>query len=117
MIILCRYAGLDSQPTFKLTGSHVVAGGATLDRLVRRFDLIRPFPRHQAFACPNDDGSQVVATLHYRRHTVRISVGLGGCNVVTNGDLRRSAANLENKNPVGPKLLAELRALTSPPRG
>jgi hypothetical protein len=113
MINLCRYSGFNAQPRFKLRGSDLVTGGSPLHRLVRRFDSIKPFPRHEAFACPNDDGSQVVATLYYRRqHEVRISVTLSGCQTATNGDLTRAAFNFNNRNPEGPRLVAQLTALT-----
>jgi hypothetical protein len=112
MINLCRYSGLNSHPTFKLLGNDLVADSQTIGKLVHRFDALKPLPPGQTFACPADDGSQVLATLYYRQHQVTISTELTGCNGVTNGDLERSATNLDNKNPQGPKLLAQLKRLT-----
>ncbi len=46
------------------------------------------------------------------RHQLTISVGLTGCQTVTNGNLNRTAADLYGTHPTGPKLLKQLRALT-----
>jgi pimeloyl-ACP methyl ester carboxylesterase len=99
-------------------GSRLVTDRRTIGQLVERFDALRAFPRGVFGAsCPADDGSEVLATLVYTAfshgHQVTISTGLAGCNAVTNGDLRRTAANFENKNPVGPRLLGQLERLTA----
>ena len=43
--------------------------------------------------CPDDDGSQVVATLTYpQSRSVAVSVGLRGCETATNGTVSRTAS-------------------------
>lgn len=112
-ISLCRYSGMNSHPDFGLVGSDLVTARSTIHRLIRRFDALKSPPPNQAFSCPADDGSQIVATLLYRaQHEVQISVTLSGCQTATNGDLRRAAFDFDNRNPQGPKLVSELQALT-----
>lgn len=113
-IRLCRYSGLNDHPASALIRQRLVGGGRAVRGLVRQFDALRPFPPGvYAVACPADDGSQILAFLAYPSgHRVTISVGLTGCNLVTNGDVHRTAANFAYQNPAGPKLLAALERLT-----
>jgi hypothetical protein len=113
MINLCRYSGLNSRPRFKLVGNDLVTDGPTIHRLLDRLDSLKSPPSDQAFLCPSDDGSEVLATLNYPgQHEVQILVTLSGCSAATNGDLTRAAFNFDNRNPQGPKLLAQLERLT-----
>lgn len=112
-INLCRYSGMNTQPNFRLVGSHLVSRRATIRRLVHRLDALKSAPPNQAFACPADDGSQVVATLLYpAQRQVQISVTLSGCETATNGDVTRAAFNFDGRNPQGPKVVGELKRLT-----
>jgi hypothetical protein len=109
-IELCRYSGLNSHPASALAGSDYITNHRTIDRLVRRFDALKRMPR--GVFCPADDGSQVLATLFYAGHQVTISTRLTGCQLVSNGEIERTAADFKNRNPAGPKLVSELERLT-----
>jgi hypothetical protein len=52
-----------------------------------------PEQQHGTVVCPDDDGSQVVATLMYSQsRRLAVSVGLRGCETATNGAVSRSAS-------------------------
>jgi pimeloyl-ACP methyl ester carboxylesterase len=112
-INLCQYSGLNAHPASSLVGSDLVKRQRVIRRLVAKFDALRAFPKGVFIGCPADDGSQVVTTLFYSGHQVTISTGLTGCEQVTNGNLRRTAANFANRNPEGPRLVAQLERLSS----
>jgi hypothetical protein len=77
---------------------------AAVTRLTGEFDELQPM--RGGFACPVDDGSEIVALLAYPHgRSVTISVNLRGCNSVTNGDVFRTA--------LGTKLVAQLERLIS----
>lgn len=109
-IRLCRYAGLNARPSRALTRTALITNSATVTGLVRGFDRLPS--ASGTFHCPLDDGSEIVALLTYpHERTVTISVGLRGCQTVTNGDLRRTAAGTSGQP--GPTLVAQLERLTS----
>jgi hypothetical protein len=65
---------------------------------VRQFNELPPFPPG-AFACPADDGSQIVGLLAYPNgKRVTVAFELTGCQGVRNGDVVRLA------NGYGPHL-------------
>ncbi len=81
--------------------------------LLGEFDKL-PAQGPVAIACPSDDGAKIVAQLAYPSgHQVKISLGLGGCNAVTNGSLNRLAAGIGAPRPFGTQLVAQLSRLTS----
>jgi hypothetical protein len=105
-IRLCRYSAIPSH----LVRSTLIGAHRPVSSLVRQFDRL-PATKG-TFACPVDDGSQIVALLSYPSgHRVAIDVHLKGCNEVTNGDLFRAA--LGRPGQPGPVLLARLERLTS----
>jgi hypothetical protein len=109
-IRLCRYAGLNGHPPRSLVRAALVTSRTTVASLVQAFDRLPAGTG--TFSCPVDDGSAVVALLSYPHGRVlTISVGLRGCQVVTNGDLRRTASGT-NGQP-GPALVSRLERLTS----
>jgi hypothetical protein len=113
---LCGYAGLNGAAPLQLERSRLLTGAGLVTHLVDEFDALPPYPKASLF-CGLDDGSQVLALLAYpggRRVTVEVDET--GCNRVTNGDVARIASGYGN-TPVGPRLVAELRALTAPVRG
>ena len=81
---VCRYSGLN-QPT--PAGSLVKAGdvnSAELPSLVKALNAAVPMPMR--INCPNDDNSSDLVMFGYSNgHTVNVTVGLRGCNVVRNG--------------------------------
>jgi len=113
---LCGYAGLNGAAPLQLERSRLLSGGGLVTQLVDEFDALPPYPE-VGVHCPLDDGSQVLALLAYpggRRVTVALDET--GCNRVTNGELARIASGYDD-TPVGPRLVAELRALTAPVHG
>ncbi len=113
---LCGYAGLNGAAPLALERSLLVNDGGLIAHLVDEFDALPPYPKGGLF-CTLDDDSQVLALLTYpggRRVTVALDET--GCNRVSNGDVVRIASGYDN-TPVGPRLVAELRALTAPVSG
>ena len=106
-IRLCGYDGLNASPRFKLATS-LIRSGRVVNQLVRELDALPP-PRPGIFACPDDDGSQILALLAYPAgHEVTISASVTGCSVLSNGDVTRTASD----GPPGPRLMAQLERLS-----
>jgi hypothetical protein len=113
-IRLCRYSGVNDHPRPTLIRSVVRTAPSLVDELVREFDKLPPDDR--TASCPADDGSRIVAHLAYPDgHAVTISVGLRGCESVTNGSVYRTAGGASSLPTVGPQLVAQLRRLTAVP--
>lgn len=106
-IQLCRYAGLNAHPRFKLLGSDLVVSSSIRHQIISRLDALKPYtgpPLH----CPADSGKAVGITLFYRGgHQVRIAVDTSGCPRASNGDIKRLISNR-----AGQRLLRQLEALT-----
>jgi hypothetical protein len=110
VINLCRYAPT-SNGRFKLAGNDLVSTRSTIRRLIHKFDALKRYhgpPLH----CPGFYGDEVLATLYYRWHTVKVIVQFGGCATASNGDLTRPAFDFDGQNPAGPRLLHQLKRLT-----
>ncbi len=108
---LCRYAGANAPSALKLARSRLVTDPSLLTHLVDELDALPPFP-DLPFACPMDDGSQILALLRYPHgQSVTVAFDETGCNRVTNGDVVRIANGYGNA--VGPRLVAELKSLTA----
>ena len=100
---LCRYRGLGDSPA-ALERTVKVSRPRVLRRLVRRLDGLPDAAG--TYACPNDDGSQVVAHFAYPDgHRLTVAIGFSGCRLATNG--RRSGVATD-------ALLRLLRRLTAP---
>jgi hypothetical protein len=105
-IRLCRYSSIPS----RLVRSVLIGTRGTVATLVDELDRLPPFKG--SYACPNDDGSQIVALLAYpNARRVTVAVHLRGCSPVANGNLVRTALGQPGQD--GPKLLAQLERLTS----
>jgi hypothetical protein len=112
---LCAYSGLNGKPRFGLLRSTVIRSSALRRKIVHELDQLR---RASGVAeCPADDGSQIVGFLAYaRRRQVTISVATSGCEVVSNGDITRTAAGthflslLEQVTAVPPTLKSNTAA-------
>lgn len=110
-IRLCRYSGLNDHPPLRLVRATFLDRTRLVGQLVRRFDRLPSGPSAPV-ACPADDGSEIVALASYPDgHEVRISVGLTGCQVVSNGSVNRTASGYGPHPRRGPRLLAELKRL------
>ncbi len=107
-IRLCGYDGLNARPRFKLAASALIHNRKVVGELVSEFDAL-PSLRPGAYACPDDDGSEIVALLAYPDgHEVTISASVTGCSVVSNGDVTRTA----DDGPPGLALMAQLEHLS-----
>lgn len=116
MITLCRYAGLNSHPSLKFVRLNYVTDPRIVHRLTSDFDALKALRGVPPPFCPADNGSEVVAYLYYGGHRIEIATRLRGCQPVTNGDISRLAANIDGKNPAGPRLIALLKRLIPRPR-
>jgi hypothetical protein len=109
-IRICRYAGVNASPSFRLVGSHVVVRRGLKHRIISRLDALKPYsgpPPH----CPHDSGEAIGVTLFYKDgHQVGIVVYTSGCPGATNGDIARPAWNTSD----GRHLVEQLKALTPP---
>jgi len=109
-IRLCRYSGLNAHPRLTLVNSRLLERPALVRQLVSEFDRLPSL--HGAVACPADDGSQIVAVLAYPGgRDVTISVGLTGCEAVTNGSVSRTALGMGSPPAFGPQLVTQLEHL------
>lgn len=108
---LCRYSGLNVSPRTRLVRSRLLTNPALVTELVGQFNQLPPFPPG-VFACPADNGSQIVALLAYPNgNHVTIMFELTGCQTATNGDLVRVANGYGTHPGLGPHLLSELERL------
>ncbi len=107
---LCRYAGVNAHPQRALARAALISSRSSVAGLVVALDRLPS--ASGTFGCALDDGSQIVALLAYPHgRALTISVGLRGCQSVTNGDLRRTAAG--GTGQPGPALVVALERLTS----
>ncbi len=110
-IILCRYSGLNDRPASALIATRVIQNHRNVGDLVTGYNKLPQFPS-AAIACPSDDASSILALLLYRSgKVVEVLAGLTGCEGVTNGDLKRTAAGFGTPGQYGPQLLIELERL------
>ena len=105
-LLLCRYHGLNPlSRSGKLERARTVTGASELGRLTHEFDMLPKAPK--LIYCPMDDGSAILATFSYTDAPPNpVSVGLTGCQIVTNGHVTRTAARAG-----APPLVAQLTAL------
>jgi hypothetical protein len=105
-LLLCRYRGLSPLRTARhLERWTLVAGGSGLAALTAAFDALPELPK--ATACPMDAGGEILAIFRYANEPADpVTVGLGGCRIVSNGHVTRTAGG-----SAGMRLLARLSAL------
>lgn len=109
-IQLCRYSAAVGRPVLRLVSSRRL----TAPKAVAFFAAeLAALPRqHGPVACPEDDGSQVVAALMYPgRKDLGISVGLRGCETVTNGAVTRTASGFGTPPQKAPPLVHQLERI------
>ena len=105
--------GLNAVPRLGLARKRSVRNRRTIQALTRRINSL-PRQRPAIYACPFDDGSEVLIVFGYPdRGNERVTVGLRGCSSVHDGKVVTSA--LPSRDGAG--LLSLLRALTSASRG
>lgn len=90
VIRLCRYSGLNDQPgppRDVLIDSRLITNQMLISGLVRQWDQLER-PPDKAFACPSDQGRNVVAFLSYPDgRQVTVVTSYGGCWWADNGDV------------------------------
>jgi|SRR5579884_1823120 len=87
-LLLCRYSGTNSRAVGvdRLLSSRYVTSARTVSRLAGELNALPPATG--AYACPNDNGSAIIARFRYAKGgSDPVTVGLSGCEVVTNGHL------------------------------
>lgn len=106
-LLLCSYHGLNPASTARrLEQGRLVQAAAELTRLTGELDALRQQPGI-VFHCPLDDGSEILAIFRYPSGAPNpVSVGLTGCQIVSNGHVNRTASL-----PPGPTLIGQLEAL------
>jgi hypothetical protein len=119
-IQLCRYSAEVGRPVLRLMSSRRL----TAHEAVAFFaGELAALPRqHGGVVCPDDDGSQVVATLRYpKSRGLAVSVGLRGCEIATNGTVSRTASGFgtppQKASPLVVSLSASLAAPIPGPLG
>jgi hypothetical protein len=110
VLVLCRYRGLNATPPRRLARARRIASVARITELTRILDSL-PARGRRMYACPMDDGSEIVLLFGYRsRRPERVVVGLRGCMIITNGRVG-TLALLSRK---GSHFVRRLKALTDP---
>jgi hypothetical protein len=106
-LVLCRYHGLNPAALAgRLERSAAVTAHTTLTGVAAELNAL-PSQGNYVFHCPMDDGSEILAIFGYPSGTTdTVSIGLTGCQLVTNGRITRTASR-----PPGPALLATLGRL------
>jgi hypothetical protein len=112
-LMLCRYGALTGTGPSALAAQKLVQDQSTVSGLAAEFNGL-PAPPAGPVACPDDNGSEIVAYFRYASDVDSpVAVNLSGCEGVTNGYVNRTAA--------GTGFVARLAALVplgpaSPPR-
>lgn len=87
-LTICSYNGINATratPQFGLSGIGDTNGRRTLARITEELDAIRPATPDASYHCPNDDASEAILYFGYRSGPGDVvTVGLRGCNTVTN---------------------------------
>jgi hypothetical protein len=112
-MLACRYSGLNAKRRLALRSSGLVTNRARLNKVINAFDALRLLPA--SVHCPSDDGSEILTVLAYPRgRRVRVVLRLTGCQMVFNGNLIRTTANIGGPNPAGVRLLRALKTVLHP---
>jgi hypothetical protein len=110
-ISLTRYAGLPSPPGTKRVGHAKVLKPFLLRQLTKEFNKLPP-NTPGVYACPNDQGSEIMASLKYPHNTqYQLRVTLSGCAGAGRESVNRSALGRLGERLIGhlEKLIAHHR--------
>ncbi|MGI8711584.1 MAG: hypothetical protein ACR2NR_00035 [Solirubrobacteraceae bacterium] len=111
MIQLCRYGGLNAQPPLVVDRMRLLRAHRLISSLIHQFDRLPPPPQGPV-ACPDDDGSQIIALLGYPDgRAVPVSIGLTGCAAASNGTVQRTALVFGSPPTFGPQLVTHVKRL------
>lgn len=95
-LVLCRYGGLNNQPSLGLARAVRIKRVGRVRGLGRKLDAL-PEPTPGTSSCPYDDGSAIAAVFRYKNAApVAVVVHLGGCGDVNNGRLHRTTRYAES---------------------
>lgn len=87
-LTICFYNGMNATraaPQFGLSGIGVTHRARALARLTTELDAIRAVKPGPAYSCPSDDDSRAILAFEYRSGPDdTVTVGMRGCNAVTN---------------------------------
>jgi hypothetical protein len=105
---VCRYEGLNQTTPAGTLIKGVQLNSAELPRLVSSLNAAVPMP--QRMNCPMDDNSSDLVIFGYPDgHTVYVTVGLTGCNLVRNG--------ADTKHLTSTPTLGQLASVVGAPSG
>jgi hypothetical protein len=114
-VLLCRYSGLGHTPSgaksLALIAQHLLDASTTTNDLATKLNSL-PIPTG-TFHCPADGGAVIIAFFRYgsaAKADDPVTVRLGGCSTVTNGELTRVAGT----TAAGRTLLRALTFQTRP---
>jgi len=100
-IILSRYAGLPAHVGTKLVGRVELRSPSLLRSLTSEFNAL-PSGVTGTIVCPNDRGSEIVASLKYPHHqALRLTITLTGCPGALRGSVSRSALGRPGEKLIG----------------
>jgi hypothetical protein len=112
-IRLCRYSAEVGRPVLRLMSSRRL----TAHEAVAFFagELAALPQQHGGVVCPDDDGSQVVATFSYpKSRSLAVSVALRGCETATNGTVSRTASGFGTPPGKASPLVVQLERILPP---
>lgn len=91
-LLLCRYNGIGgARKPFDLLRSARIVKATKVRALVREMNSLPNLQR--GTKCPKDDGAAIlVRGTRNNGKTVKVKVGLSGCQIVTNGVVTRTAS-------------------------
>lgn len=112
-IQLRHYSAEVGRPVLRLLSSRRLTAHKAVAFFAGELDAL-PLP-DGTVVCPDDDGSQVVATLTYpQSRSVAVSVGLRGCETATNGTVSRTASGFGSPPEKAPPLVDQLERILPP---
>lgn len=102
LVELCRYRGLNAALPLGLAQSRVIRHAVTIDKLTQELNSLPT--RSGMFSCPFDEESEILLVfVHGDLRLERVTVGLRGCRIVTNGRFHTIAIT-----PAGFRLVKQL---------
>jgi hypothetical protein len=121
-LTICAYNGMNATrttPQFGLSGIGDTATPTMLARITAELDAIRVVKPGAAYNCPADDASEAILYFGYRsRPGDVVTVGMRGCNAVTNMAQQTisvpDAAAIPHHLALGAPVIQQIAALAKP---
>ena len=124
-LIVCSYNGMNATratPQFALSGIGDTDRLRTLARITEELDAIHRATPDASYHCPNDDATKAILYFGYRSGPGDVvTVGLRGCNAVTN--MAKQTARVPDPAPtpqylaLGAPVISQITALAKPVEG